>query len=211
MGELTKNNSMNDLEIKNQIAELIAKIEPFDDIEKRHKEDAISWINSGVEIFRIERPAVPLKHLVCYTVLCDLKQQKILLLEHKTAELLLASGGHVNKNELPYDTVKREVQEELGIEAEFIEDNWQAPFFLSQIETVGKTPGHIDVDLWYILKGDSEKPLNDQAVEFQREFGAYGWYGFDEILSMSIEKFDASLHRFIKKLKESSHARKNIF
>jgi len=192
---------VNNLEIKNEIARLISLIEPFDEKEKEHIEDALDWINSGAEIFRIEKPAVPPKHLVCYTVLCDLSKQKMLLLEHRNAELLLANGGHVNENELPYDTVRREVQEELGMEAEFIQENWKVPFFLSQIDTVGKTSGHIDVDLWYILKGDSKKPLNDQTDEFKREFGDYGWYGFDEILSMPIEKFDPSLHRFVRKLK----------
>lgn len=190
------------MNIREEIANVIEAVVPFDEIEKGHKEDAISWINSGVEIFRIERPAMPPKHLISFNILYDLKRQKILLLEHRTSELLLPSGGHVDKDELPYDTVKREIKEELGIEAEFIQDDWKIPFFISQIETVGKTPGHIDVDLWYLLRGDSEKPLNDQAEEFKREFGGYKWYGFDEILNMPIEKFDPSLHRFVKKIKK---------
>ena len=97
---------------REKIRDLIEAIVPFDEIEKDHKEDAVRWIKSGAEIFRIERLAVPLKHLVCYTVLCDLEQQKILLLEHKTAERLLANGGHLDKNEMPYDTAKRELMEE---------------------------------------------------------------------------------------------------
>lgn len=188
-------------EIRKEICSLIQSITPLDDTEKKHKKDAINWIESGEEIFRIEKPATPLKHLVAYTVLCDLAKEKILLLEHKNAELLLASGGHVDKNELPYNAVKREVQEELGIEAEFLEKNWQIPFFISIVETVGKTAGHTDVDLWYLLKGDSNKRLNDKTEEFKREFGDYSWYGFDEILSMPIEKFDPNLHRFVNKLK----------
>lgn len=188
-------------EIRKEISNLIQSIAPFDDTEKEHKANVIDWLESCTEIFRIKKPATPSKHLVVYTVLCDLGKEKILLLEHKNAELLLASGGHLNKNELPYDAVKREVQEELGIEAEFLEENWNVPFFISLVETVGKTAGHIDVDLWYLLKGDSEKRLNDEIEEFKREFGDYNWYGFDEILSMPIEKFDPNLHRFVNKLK----------
>jgi len=126
----------------------------------------------------------------------------ILGIEKHPGKLLLANGGHVDKDELPYETVRREVEEELGMEAKFIQNNWQVPLFISQIETVGKTPGHIDVDLWYILKADSEKAMNDQAEEFKREFGDYGWYGFDQILNMPIEKFDPSLPRFVRKLKK---------
>lgn len=185
---------------KQKIIDLIDKIIPFDDIEKEHQADAIEWIKSGVEIFRIEKPATPLKHLVCYTVLYDAKEKKILLLEHKNAGILLPSGGHVDKDELPYETVKRELQEELGMEADFFQENWKTPFFINQIETIGKTPGHIDVDLWYILKGNSKNPLDSETEEFKREFGNYKWFTPDEILKMPIEKFDVSMHRFTRKL-----------
>lgn len=192
-------------EVRKEIANLIEKINPCDEIEKQYKDDALTWIASGAEIFRIEKPATPLKHLVCYTVLCDFQRQKILLLEHQKAQRLLPSGGHVDRDELPYDAVVREVKEELGFETEFVFADWQTPFFISQVETYGKTPGHIDVDLWYLLKGDSEKPLNDQAEEFKREFGNYAWYTFDEILNMPIEKFDPNMHRFVNKLKNSDY------
>lgn len=88
------------MEIKNKIVESIQTINPFDDTEKEHLDDAVKWIKSGVEIFRIEKPATPSKHLVCYAVLCDIDKQKILLFEHKKAELLLPGGGHVDKNEM---------------------------------------------------------------------------------------------------------------
>lgn len=192
-----------ELEVRKKIMDVISSIEPCDEIEKRHIDDAVDWIKSGIEIFRVEKPANPLKHLVCYTVLCDVANEKVLLLEHQKAELLLPSGGHMDKGELPHETAKREMQEELGLEADFIMDNYKQPFFLTQFETVGKTPGHIDVDLWYILKGDSSRALNTDADDFKREFGNFKWYKFDEILSMSIENFDPNMHRFVLKLKNS--------
>lgn len=185
---------------KQEIIDLIDKIIPFDDVEKEHQKDTLDWLKSGVEIFRIAKPATPLKHLVCYTVLYDAKEKKILLLEHKNAGILLPSGGHVDKNELLYETVKRELQEELGMEADFFQENWKIPFFIHQVKTIGKTAGHIDVNSWYILKGDSQKPLNSKAAEFKKEFGNYKWYTLDEILEMPIEKLDVSMHRFTRKL-----------
>lgn len=190
-----------EVETRKEIIDLVSSIEPCDEIEKKHIDDAIKWIKSGVEIFRIEKPANPLKHLVCYTVLCDAINEKILLLEHQKAELLLPSGGHMDKGELPHETAKREIMEELGLDTDFLMDEYKKPFFLNQVETVGKTPGHIDVDLWYILKGDSSQALNTDADDFKKEFGNFKWYKFDEILSTPIEKFDPSMHRFVLKLK----------
>ncbi|MES2088061.1 MAG: hypothetical protein V4467_03665 [Patescibacteria group bacterium] len=64
--------------IRNEILEIVRKIKPYDEIERVHIADAISWIQSGAEIFRIQKPDIPAKHLVSYFVLVDPKKQKIL-------------------------------------------------------------------------------------------------------------------------------------
>lgn len=190
-------------EIKDKISDLIRRVKPFDEIEQKHIGDALEWILSGAEIFKIKSPDVPPKHIVSHSLLFDPKEKKILLLNHRKALLLLASGGHVEKNEMPAETAKRELVEELGIDPKSILENSGAPFFISQVKTVGLTAGHIDVDLWYIFEGDSTRPINDQAEEFVREFAGYQWLALDEILSMPLEKFDPNMHRFVKKLKEN--------
>ncbi|TSA44942.1 NUDIX domain-containing protein [bacterium] len=187
---------------REKIADIIRKVKPFDQTEKEHIKDTLKWIESGAEIFRIKRPGVPPKHLVSYSVLLDFEEKKILLLNHRNAVLLLPSGGHVDKDELPLETAKRELAEELKIEPKLMFQNYEVPFFVSQVATVGLTAGHVDVDLWYIFEGDSSKPINDQSEEFMREFSGYQWLTFDEILSMPIKKLDFNLHRFVKKLKD---------
>ncbi|MCK4891093.1 MAG: NUDIX domain-containing protein [Candidatus Pacebacteria bacterium] len=194
--------SKEDKNNRNNIVKLIQSVDCCDKIEKEHIEDAIKWINSDIEIFRIKKPATPIKHLVCFTVLYDTAERKILLLELKNAGLFLPSGGHVEKREMPYETVTRELQEELGIEGYFILRDWKLPFFVSQIETVGKTSGHIDVDLWYILKGNSKKPIKTDSQDFKKEFGKFGWFSFEEIMSMPLNTLDQNMHRFVKKLEK---------
>ncbi|MCK5490420.1 MAG: NUDIX domain-containing protein [Candidatus Pacebacteria bacterium] len=194
--------SKEDRDNRNKIVKLIQSVECYDIIEKEHNEDAVKWINSDVEIYRIEKPATPIKHLVCFTVLYDIIENKILLLELKNAGLFLPSGGHVEKGEMPYETVQRELQEELGIEGEYILRNWRLPFFISQIETVGKTGGHIDVDLWYIFKGDLKKAIKEDSQDFKREFGKFGWYTLEEIMSMPSNTLDKNMYRFVEKLEK---------
>jgi len=188
--------------IREEIASLIENISPFDEVEKKHKTDALNWIASGTEIFRIAKPDIPLKHLVSYSVLVDFEKRKILLLDHKKALKKLPSGGHVNKQEMPYEAAKRELVEELEIKPETAFDNPERPFFITVTETVGLTPGHIDVSLWYVFKGDSKLKVNYEADEFKRVFDGFYWLGFDEIISMPIEEIDIHMHRFINKLKE---------
>lgn len=183
--------------MKTRILNLINSIKPFDPLEAEHISNAIEWINSGAEIFRIEKPATPPKHLVSYFVLIDTDEKKILLIDHKKALLWLPAGGHVEKDEHPNTTVEREIQEELNMQADFLSTN---PLFITQTLTVGKTPGHTDVSLWYVLKADSTKEI----IYDPGEFNGYKWFDYDEILNTDISKFDPHMHRFTKKLAGSN-------
>ncbi|CAF3833527.1 unnamed protein product [Rotaria sp. Silwood1] len=119
--------------VKDTVDDLISSIKPFDKLEEEHIKHSISWINSGEEIFRIQKPDIPPKHLVSYFVLIDENTKKILLMDHINAGLWLPSGGHVELNENPKATVEREIMEELNLTADFISD---IPFFITQTETV---------------------------------------------------------------------------
>src|SRR6185295_14509627 len=125
--------------IRNNIKQLIQSIVPFDEREGEDINSTIAWIDSGLEIFRIQKPDIPPKHLVSYFVLFDYHKEKIMLVDHIKAGLWLPAGGHVEKNEHPNTTVEREIQEELNMEASYFK---KEPFFITQTVTVGKTAGH---------------------------------------------------------------------
>lgn len=173
------------------ISNIVMGIQPFDDLERRQLDETLSWIQSGAPIFRIQKPDIPEKHLVSYFVLFDEAARKILLVDHKKAQLWLPSGGHVEIDEHPKEAAIRECEEELGVRAEL----WrEEPIFLTSTVTVGLTAGHTDVSLWYIVKGNHKDTYAFDAEEF------YGvrWFSFDEI---PFEKSDPHMRRFIHKLK----------
>ncbi len=139
----------------------------------------------------MQKPDIPNKHLVSYFIVFDEEKRKIFLVDHKKAQLWLPAGGHVEIDEGPKDAAKLECLKELGIEADF----WSPdPLFLTSTLTVGLTAGHIDVSLWYILKGDSEAIYHFD----QDEFNNIIWFSFDDI---PYDKSDPQMRRFIEKLK----------
>ncbi|MFQ3307527.1 MAG: 8-oxo-dGTP diphosphatase [Candidatus Midichloriaceae bacterium] len=177
--------------IRDKIINLIKQIVPIDNIEKSQCLESINWIKSDEPIFRISKPDNPNKHLVSYFVVFDEKTKKILLVDHKKAGLWLPPGGHVEIDENPTYTVKRECLEELGILADF----WiNHPIFITQTVTVGITAGHIDVSLWYVIKGSEEQEYQYD----QEEFAGIKWFGLDEI---PYEKSDPHMERFIRKMR----------
>jgi len=52
--------------IRAEIRNEIGLINPLDEIELAAKTDVLAWIDSGVELCRLQKPAVPPKHLVSY-------------------------------------------------------------------------------------------------------------------------------------------------
>ena len=120
----------------------------------------------------------------------DEEAKKILLVDHKKAQLWLPTGGHVEPDEHPKTTVERECLEELNVALPFWKED---PIFITATVTVGMTAGHTDVSLWYVLTGDSTQS-SDYDVD---EFNGIQWFHLDNI---PYEKSDPHMSRFVGKL-----------
>jgi 8-oxo-dGTP diphosphatase len=176
--------------IRSAIVDAVSAIVPCDHLEEEHVAFVKDWIASGVELFRGSKPDYPNIHLVSYFIVIDSSSNQFLLVDHQKALLWLPPGGHVEVNEDPKETVRREAKEELGIEADFL---FEEPVFLTVTNTVGNTPPHTDVSLWYVLKSNK----NDQLAYDQVEFHQIGWFNRHEI---PFERADPHLKRFIDKI-----------
>ena len=174
--------------MRNQIRAEVQAIDPLDEIEREHVRAVLAWIDSGVELCRLEKPATPPMHLVSYFALVD--TDKILLVDHRNARLWLPSGGHVEPSEHPRATVSRELREELGIE---LEQEIGPPLMITCSATVGLTAGHTDVSLWYVVNADHRRDLKFDTSEFS----AVQWFSF---VDAPLTRSDPHLGRFLKKL-----------
>lgn len=181
--------------IRQSILREVEAIDVFDEAESTYQAEITAWIRSGAPLFRIKQPDVPPKHLVAYFVLVDAEHKSILLGDHIKAQLWLPNGGHVEINEHPRDTVRRECPEEVNRPAVFLRGRDRA-FFCTTMETVGLTPGHKDMSLWYVLSGD----VHDKLVFDRGEFTDMSWFTFDEILESHPAIFNPDMQRFVRKL-----------
>ncbi|HEB62598.1 MAG TPA: NUDIX hydrolase [Bacteroidetes bacterium] len=172
--------------MKKQILKEIESITGMNSAEKEVKTKVINWIKSGGELYRIKKPATPNKHLVSYFVVID--GEYLLLVDHINAEKWLPTGGHMEQDEHPQNTVIREVYEELKIKAEFLQ---KQPLLLTSTKTVGKTAGHTDVCLWYALKGNRKLTLTLDKSEFHKAC----WFHYTQIPANT----DPHLKRFVEK------------
>ena len=174
--------------MKKQIRQEVESILPLDDLEQRTKQDVLDWIDSGAELCRIKKPATPNKHLVSYFVVVD--GDHLLLVDHINAQLWLPTGGHVEPGEHPRAAALREADEELALKSKFLLDG---PILITSTMTVGKTAGHTDVSLWYVLEGKRGKDILHDSSEFNEA----RWFQKD---SIPLQKTDPNMERFIAKL-----------
>jgi 8-oxo-dGTP diphosphatase len=166
----------------------VVSIRPFDEQEEIHQVDTLAWIDSGAPLFRTAKPATPPRHLVSYFAVID--GREILLVDHKSAQLWLPPGGHVEPGEHPRDTVARELREELGFVAGH---NIAEPLMITCTTTVGLTSGHIDVSLWYVITAPRTQAINYD----EHEFADVRWFRYSEV---PLSRSDPYLARFLAKL-----------
>ncbi len=174
--------------MRESIRKEMVSIQPIDEIETIHLNRALAWLDSGAGLFRISKPDTPPMHLVSYFAVVD--DGHILLVDHKNANLWLPTGGHVEPDEHPRNTVIRELFEELGVHAA---EEVGSPVMITCTETVGVTAGHTDVSLWYLVRGRRHQPLNFDADEFD----SIRWFSYD---SIPYQRSDPHMKRFINKM-----------
>ena len=174
--------------MRDQIRSEVTAIQPCDVLEANTVTEVLDWIDSGAELFRRQKPDIPPKHLVSYSVLVD--GDHLLLADHINAGLWLPTGGHAETDEHPRDTAIREVEEELGIRPELL---IAAPLFITSTQTVGRTAGHTDVSLWYVFRGDRSMEM---AFD-EHEFNNIRWFHRDQL---PYPRTDPQMARFIRKL-----------
>ncbi len=169
---------------------------PHDDLGRRQRGQVLDWLASTEDIYRRVKPDTPPMHLVAYFLLVDRAAGQVLLCDHRLAGLWLPTGGHVEPGEDPADTVRREVGEELGVPAAFV-DGADLPFFWTVTLTSGHSgPQHTDVSAWFALLGEVGMPLEPDAGEFH----GVRWYSRGGVERLRPERRDPHLLRALDAL-----------
>lgn len=134
------------------------------------KQKFLSRISQG----KLSRDENPESHFGAYFLPFNSKTKKVFLIHHKKSGLWLSPGGHMEKDELPQETLIREVKEELGLKIYPDEINL---LFLLTITPINNTSyacrEHFDV--WYLIKTNKSVVKPDPG-----EFYSARWLTFSQ-------------------------------
>ena len=181
------------------VYELVSALTPADDVEADHQSDVLRWLRSTDDVFRRVKPATPRRHLVSYVVPVDPADGSVLLVDHINAGLWLPPGGHVEPDEHPAQTARREAQEELAIVGADVDER---PAFVTVTQTVGIDAGHTDVSLWFVLTGRRDQRLTPDRNEFRD----VRWWLPADLQAADPGRFDPHFRRFYAKIKSGAIA-----
>jgi 8-oxo-dGTP pyrophosphatase MutT (NUDIX family) len=124
----------------------------------------------------------PTHHFCAFFLPIYRPSQQIYLVHHKKANDWIAPGGHIEPNELPEDTVRREFTEELGHR---LTDEPIKLFNLDFLDI--KKPGlvcEIHYSIWYVVE-------LSERIDFQwdpREFYDAKWIPVTEVTTHTLNK-----------------------
>jgi 8-oxo-dGTP diphosphatase len=181
------------------VSALVTALVPGDATEAEQRADTLAWLAATDDVYRRIKPAIPPRHLVSYVVPIDPDDGAILLVDHVNAGLWLPPGGHVEPDEHPTETARREAAEELGLTSGCAD----SPAFLTITRTVGVDAGHDDVSLWFTATVRRSDPL----VLDPDEFRAARWWSPAELDRADPARFDPHLTRFRRKVTGKVDAR----
>lgn len=129
-------------------------------------------------------------------------KEHILLVNHKRIGAWVPPGGHIEEDELPEETLHREIMEEVGIAVDIWSESRpktddQEAFFLAQplyVQSVKATEKGTDfyhVDLAYLcfpVSGQLEDERGLPRLKSNHEVKEARWVNFDELAELKLAK-----------------------
>ncbi|MEI6378801.1 MAG: NUDIX domain-containing protein [Candidatus Falkowbacteria bacterium] len=116
----------------------------------------------------------PMSHFSVYFLPYNPYNKKVFITHHKKSGLWLSPGGHVDEGETLWQTVNREIKEELGV-ADFFKLE-PKPFLLTITPVANAAHAcKTHYDVWYLVITDG----HDFSID-PREFHATQWMAIDD-------------------------------
>ncbi len=150
-----------------------------------------------------------IRHFTASAFVID-SHKRVLLLWHKKLQRWMPPGGHVDENELPEETAKRECKEETGLDVEIIGDTQKDVFegntqegrmlkkpmtmLLEEIPAYGDHPAHQHMDFVFLAK-----PMDESQVLKleENEADEVRWFTKEEIRQLSDEEIFGNVRKYI--------------
>ncbi len=167
-----------------KLREQIMAFIPFNGQERRDKQELLSWLDSGADIFTRRCSAA---HLTASAWVVSPDREQALMAYHNLYDSWAWLGGHADGMEDLQAVAAKEVREESGLEA--LTPLGEGIFSLEILTVDGHekrgeyVSSHLHLNVTYLFEADPAAPVRCKIDENQ----AVAWFGVDEVLQKSTE------------------------
>jgi 8-oxo-dGTP pyrophosphatase MutT (NUDIX family) len=116
----------------------------------------------------------PVSHFCAYFAAYDPKAKEIFIGHHKKSGLWLVNGGHIDKDETLQETLKREIDEEWGLDYGSLDVGEPQLLTITDIYNPEKQPCRAHYDVWHFVKVD-KNTFNPDKDKLAEEFYENRW------------------------------------
>ena len=163
---------MSDSKLAIELREVIKKKFSNTEISKRF----LDRLKQGI----LTRDENPVSHFCAYFGAYDPKAKEIFIGHHKKSGLWLVNGGHIDKDETLKETLKREIDEEWGLNYEDLEVSEPQLLTIADIYNPKKQPCRAHYDVWHLVKVDKDT-FNPDKEKLAEEFYENRWANLEEV------------------------------
>ena len=122
----------------------------------------------------LTRDENPHTHFCVYFAAYDPKCQQVFIGHHIKSGLWLFNGGHIDKGELPFEALEREVKEEWGEHIQLNGSCKPSLLTITEINNPAKQKCRAHYDMWYFIPL-SKNSFTPEENLLAKEFHQTGW------------------------------------
>ena len=162
------------MQLIDEIKDIISSAQVSSDVKERY----VSRLEGG----NLTREKDDVSHFCAYFLPYDTKTKKVFIIAHKKSGLWLSPGGHIEPGEGLFDTLTREIKEELGIINPLSQESKPLLLTVTDIKRDVRSC-KVHFDMWYFL------PTNGSNFKIDSdEFHEARWVSINEARDLIVDK-----------------------
>ena len=174
--------------LKNEISELLNSL-PSEEVAIKFRQK--------LEEGNLTRDEDPKVHFCAYFAACDYKSKQLFIGHHIKSGLWLFNGGHIDKGESLRETVKREINEEWGLDINDLNVGFPVLLTATDINNPTKQTCRVHLDIWHFVNVDKNN-FNPDPLKLAEEFYVAEWMDFKKARQVVSDKSTLKAIDFIE-------------
>ncbi len=127
-----------------------------------------------------------LSHMCTYFAPYDPVAKEIFIGHHKKAGLWLVNGGHIDEGETLGDTLRREIEEEWGLDHNDFEIGEPQLLTICPINNPEKQKCRLHFDIWHFIPVD-KNTFHPSDEKLSEEFHEWGWFSVEDAMKLNTD------------------------